>query len=138
MTTYSIFTKPQDGYAQDAIFVPDGFSWGGFVFTGFWALWNRMWIVSAIVISLSLLGTTLPPAAQLLLNLAVSAVMGLHGNDFLCWSLIRRGYSEIGLSSGDSLEEAELRFYGNETEVQAAPTPQRNDFEALGLFGARS
>ena len=47
MTTYAIYAKPSDRNAEDAIFVPDAFSWGGFVFTGFWALWNRMWIVGS-------------------------------------------------------------------------------------------
>jgi Protein of unknown function (DUF2628) len=138
MTTYSIFAKPEDGYAQDAIFVPDGFSWGGFVFTGLWALWNRMWIAGAIVISVSVLGSALPPAAQLLLNLAVSILMGLHGNDLLAWSLARRGYHEIGLSSGDSPEEAELRYYGDAAEISSASSPALKGFDALGLFGAKS
>ena len=138
MTTYSIYAKPEDGYAQDAIFVPDGFSWGGFVFTGLWALWNRMWIVGAIVISVSLAGSALPPALELLLSLAVSVLMGLHGNDLLAWSLARRGFLEIGLSSGDSLEEAELRFYGNEFDAPTAHPLAQTDFDALGLFGAKS
>ena len=138
MTTYSIFAKPEDRNAQDAIFVSDGFSWGGFVFTGLWALWNRMWIVGSIVISISVLGSTLSTALQFLLSLAVSILMGLQGNDLLRWSLTRRGYSEIALSSGNSLEEAELRFYGDVDEVPSAPSPARNDFDALGLFGAKS
>ena len=138
MTTYSIFAKPEDRNAQDAIFVSDGFSWGGFVFTGLWALWNRMWIVGAIVISVSLLGSALPPALQLLLSLAVSVLMGLHGNDLLGWSLARRGFREIGLSSGDNLEEAELRFYGDAAENPSASSPALKDFDALGLFGAKS
>ena len=138
MTTYSIFAKPEDRNAQDAIFVSDGFSWGGFVFTGLWALWNRMWIAGTIVISISVLGSTLPTALQFLLSLAVSILMGLQGNDLLRWSLTRRGYSEIALSSGNSLEEAELRFYGDVDEVPSAPSPVRNDFDALGLFGAKS
>ena len=138
MTTYSIFAKPEDRYAQDAIFVSDRFSWGGFVFTGLWALWNRMWIVGAIVISVSLTGSALPPALQLLLSLAVSVLMGLHGNDLLAWSLARRGFREIGLCSGDSLEEAELRYYGDAAEIPSESSLALKDFDALGLFGAKS
>ena len=138
MTTYSIYAKPEDRNAQEAIFVSDGFSWGGFVFTWLWALWNRMWIVGTIVISVTLLGSALPPALELLLSLAVSVLMGLHGNDLLAWSLARRGFLEIGLSSGDSLEEAELRFYGNEFDAPTAYPLAQTDFDALGLFGAKS
>lgn len=138
MTTYAIYAKPGDRNAADAIFVPDAFSWGGFVFTGFWALWNRMWIAGSIVISLALLGSALPPALQFLLNLAVSIVMGLHANDLLRWSLARRGFSEIGLSKGSTLEEAELRFYAEGVSAPPISSPIFKDFDALGLFGAKS
>jgi hypothetical protein len=138
MTTYAIYAKPSDRNAADAIFVPDAFSWGGFIFTGFWALWNRMWIVGAIVISIALLGSALPPAPQFLLNLAISILVGLHGNDLLGWSLARRGFSQIGLSKGSSLEESELRFYADGVSAPSLPSPMLKDFDALGLFGAKS
>ena len=51
MKTYCIFAKPDDSAATSAVFVPDGFSWAVFVFTGLWALWNRMWFVAALVIA---------------------------------------------------------------------------------------
>jgi hypothetical protein len=138
MTTYAIYAKPSDRNAEEAIFVPDAFSWGGFIFTGFWALWNRMWIAGSIVISITLLGSALPPALQFLLNLAISILMGLHANDLLGWSLARRGYFQIGLSSGSSLEEAELRFYADGISTPSLPAPMFKDFDALGLFGAKS
>jgi len=138
MTTYFIYAKSVDRNAEDAIFVRDAFSWGGFVFNGFWALWNRMWIVGAIVISIALLGSVLPPALQFLLNLGVSILMGLHGNDLLRWSLARRGFMEIALSKGSSLEEAELRFYADGFSAPFMPPPMFKDFDALGLFGAKS
>ena len=138
MTTYAIYAKPSDRNAEDAIFVPDAFSWGGFIFTGFWALWNRMWIAGSIVISIAMLGSALPPAPQFLLNLAISILMGLHGNDLLSWSLARRGYSQIGLSNGRTLEEAELRFYADGVSVPSLPAPVFKEFDALGLFGAKS
>jgi hypothetical protein len=138
MTTYAIYAMPSDRNAADAIFVPDAFSWGGFIFNGFWALWNRMWIVGAIVAAILLLGTVLPPVLQFLVNLAVGVLMGLHGNDLLGWSLARRGYSEIGLSNGSSLEEAELRYYADGVSAPSLPAPVFKEFDALGLFGAKS
>ena len=118
--------------------MPDAFSWGGFILTGFWVLWNRMWIVGIAVMAVLLLGTVLPPALQFLVNVAVSVFLGLHGNDLLGWSLARRGFSEIGLSAGSTSEEAELRFYANGADVPSAPSPVFKDFDALGLFGAKS
>ena len=134
MTTYSIFAKPNDKTAADAIFVSDGFSWGAFVFTWAWALWNRMWIVAAVVISAMLVASVLPPTPQILLSLAVNILMGLHANDLLSWSLTRRGFSEIGLSNGGSLEEAELQFYADGVSAPSRPV----DHDTLGLFAAKS
>ena len=138
MTTYAIYAKPSDRNAEDAIFVPDAFSWGGFILTGFWVLWNRMWIVSAIVIAILFVGTALPPTLQFLVNVAVSVFLGLYGHDLLGWSLARRGYSEIGLSNGSSLGEAELRYYADDVSTPSLPSPAFNDFDALGLFGTKS
>ena len=134
MTTYSIYAKPNDKTAADAIFVSDGFSWGAFVFTWAWALWNRMWIVAAVVISTTLVASVLPPTPQILLSLAVNILMGLHANDLLSWSLTRRGFSEIGLSNGSSLEEAELQFYADGVSAPSRPV----DHDTLGLFAAKS
>lgn len=138
MTTYTIYAMPRDRNAEDAIFVPDAFSWGGFILTGFWVLWNRMWIVSAFVIAVLFFGTALPPTLQFLANVAVSVFLGLHGHDLLGWSLARRGYAEIGLCNGSSLEEAELRFYADGISTPFLPAPMSKDFDALGLFGAKS
>jgi hypothetical protein len=138
MTTYAIYAKPADRNAERAIFVPDAFSWGGFIFNGFWALWNRMWIVGSIAIAILLLATVLPPALQFLVNVSISILMGLHGNDLLGWSLTRHGFSEIGLSAGSTLEEAEFRFYAEGVNAPSIPSPPLRDFDALGLFGAKS
>ncbi len=138
MTTYAIYVKPADRNAEDAIFVPDAFSWGGFILTGYWVLWNRMWIVGIIVIAVLLLGTVLPPAMQFLVNVSIGVFLGLHGNDLLGWSLKRRGFSVIGLSAGSTLEEAELRFYADGVSAPSLPAPVFKDFDALGLFGAKS
>ena len=134
MTTYSIYAKPDDKTAEDAIFVSDGFSWGAFAFTWVWALWNRTWIVAAIVLSAMLIASVLPSTPKILLSLAVNILMGLHANDLLGWSLARRGYSEIGLCNGNSLEEAELLFYADGVSVPFLPV----DHDTLGLFAAKS
>ena len=68
MTTYSIYARPDDRGAADAIFLPDGFSWRAFVFTWIWALWNRMWIVAGLALSVMLIAT-MPAACA-----AISAV----------------------------------------------------------------
>jgi hypothetical protein len=138
MTTYAIYAKPSDRKAEDAIFVPDTFCWGGFILTGFWVLWNRMWIVSSIVIAVLFIGTALPTILQFLVNVGVSVFLGLHGHDLLGWSLKRRGFSEVGLSAGNTLEEAEFRFYAEGLSTPSFPSPPLKEFDELGLFGAKS
>jgi hypothetical protein len=64
--------------------------------------------------------------------------MGLHGNDLLGWSLTRRGLSEIALSNGGSLEEAELRFYADGADVSRPASPLPVTHDVLGLFGSKS
>jgi hypothetical protein len=138
MTTYSIYAKPNDARAAEAIFLPDSFSWGAFVFTWVWALWNRMWIVAALVLSIMLIASALPAVPQFLLAFGVSIVMGLHGNDLLGWSLTRRGLSDIGLSNGGSMEEAELRFYADSVDAPTLASPMPVNHDVLGLFGSKS
>jgi len=138
MTTYSIYARPDDRGAANAIFLPDGFSWKAFVFTWVWALWNRMWIVALLVLSVMLIASALPTVPQFLLSLAVNLVMGLHGNDLLGWSLTRRKYAEIALSNGASLEEAELRYYADGTDAAAKASPMPVNHDVLGLFGSKS
>jgi hypothetical protein len=138
MTTYSIYAKPNDRAAAEAIFLPDKFSWGAFILTWVWALWNRMWIVAALILSVMFIASALPAMPQFLLSLAVNIFMGLHGNDLLGWSLRRRGLSEIALSNGGSLEEAELRFYADESEASALTAPVPVNHDVLGLFGNKS
>jgi hypothetical protein len=138
MTTYSIYAEPNDPAAAEAIFLPDRFSWGAFVFTWVWALWNRMWIVAALVVSVMFIASVLPTVPQFLLALGVNIVMGLHGNDLLGWSLTRRKYAEIALSNGGSMEEAELRFYAEEVNSPAPAAPMPVNHDVLGLFGSKS
>ena len=138
MTTYSIYAKPDDAAAAEAIFLPDSFSWGAFVFTWIWALWNRMWIVAVLAIAVIFIASALPAVPQFLLALGVNLVMGFHGNDLRGWSLTRRGLSEIALSNGGSMEEAELRFYAERDDAPAIASPRPVNHDVLGLFGSKS
>ncbi len=135
MATYSVYARPDDRNGADAIFVSDGFSFAGFIFTGFWALWHRMWIVAVLLFAAMLVASALPLA-----SIAISLLTGVFGNDLKRWSLARRGFSEIGISHGHDLEEAELRFYLSPRDVAApvvaSTAPMSHD--TLGLFGVKA
>ncbi len=140
MTNYAVYAKPDD--QLNAIFVAENFSWPAFVFTTFWALWNRMWIVAVVLLALLALSSALPIALQLVFSTGLSFLLGFHGSDLLGWSLARRGYAEIGIASGSNLEAAELNFYSDFefAESVQAPIPLLGGaaHEPLGLFGARN
>jgi len=127
-------------------FVKEGFSWWGFFFPLPWLLIKGMWEVLVIVILvLVAIGAGsetlyLPDAAVLVLSFGINLIIGFIGNDLYRWTLQRRGLIDIGPASGDTRDEAEMRFFlalppAPPSLVPAtatlAPQPPR---DALGLF----
>jgi Protein of unknown function (DUF2628) len=100
-----------------ARFVKDGFSWPAFVFTFLWLVYKRMWVVLAIAIAVQILlaaGADYSGAPLWLTSttgLILSFFLGLEGNALYRWTLAGRGYDEEGLASGDSMDEAEIRYF---------------------------
>jgi hypothetical protein len=149
----SVYTVHRRGMSKDdVVFVKDGFSWPGFVFTVFWLVYKRMWIVAAIVaavlIGAPLLGAWSGSAdlVQSLLGLAIGLIIGFEGNDLERWSLARQGYREVDCVEGCDLEEAELKHFSSQAgaalpsaPVAVAPPatqPSLLATDALGLFSA--
>ncbi len=123
MRLYTVHVKAaKDGTTSpdaeaDAVFVPEGFTLWAFIFRPLWALYHRLWLVAAVMalvlISLSLLYTFLglSPTQIFLIDILVAFVIGAEANDMRRWTLARRGYVQKAVVSGDTLEEAELRYY---------------------------
>jgi hypothetical protein len=146
----AIFTVHSRGEPErDAVFVADGFSWAALLFTGFWALWHRMWIVAAIVFAVMVAGSygglALGAPDELItgVNLALSLLLGAEAQDLRRWSLARRGFREIATVGGGNIEEAELRFFAVNLRQHGGPpaagipaprVPPAADREPLGLF----
>jgi len=111
---------------RDAEFVREGFSWGAFVFSVFWALWNRLWIVALLIAgalaALALAEEFLEPGLVLAhaISLAVSVWIGFEANDWRRESLKRRGYAEAGIVAATSLAEAEFRFFSRHAATPVA------------------
>lgn len=146
MAIYSVHNRSA-APADEAIFVKEGFAWAAFVFTLLWALWHRMWIVAAIVFSITVaiaaLGSWLGlgDAPVNLASLAGSLVLGFEGNDLRRWSLARQGYKELALTAGRDIDEAELRFFAAQAPfrlpaLNSVPPKLRPEaHDPLGLFG---
>lgn len=146
------------------VFVRDGFSFWAFLLGPLWMLWHRMWLVFAGYVAIAAaLETPLvvfgaSQTAPAVVGLFISLLVGLEASTLRRFTLRRRGWSSVGIVSGDDLEDAERRFFDawlrdspvrRATGAAAAPgaapaaamvprVPQRPD--VIGLFpepGAR-
>jgi hypothetical protein len=107
------------------IFVRDGFYVWAFLLTPLWMLWHRLWLVFiAYVVLSAVLDSGLrfagaSAAAIALIGLLVSLLIGLEAGTLRRFTLRRRRWRNIGVVSGDDLEDAERRFF--DAWVRQAP-----------------
>ncbi len=131
MRVYSVHEPPVRGLdplpdAERFILVRDGFYFRAFLFAPLWMLWHRMWLVlTGYVIFSAVLETALvmvgaTPADVMVVALLISFLVGLEASTLRRFALSRRGWKNVGIVSGDNLEDAERRFFG--TWVQELPS----------------
>jgi hypothetical protein len=103
--------------AERIVFVRDGFSFWAFLLAPLWMLWHRMWLVLAgYVIVAVALETALAAfggarAAASILGLFISLLVGLEASTLRRFTLRRRRWKNVGIVSGDDVEDAERRFF---------------------------
>lgn len=108
--------QPARDAERDLVIVREGFSWGAFLVSVLWALWNRLWLVAIVLMALELLlplvagWAGLGAASGGILSIALAVLAGLFGNDLKRWTLEGRGYAEVALVAARSPDEAEQRF----------------------------
>jgi hypothetical protein len=130
MRVYSVHEPPARGLdplpdAERFVFVRDGFSFRAFLFAPLWMLWYRMWLVLAGYVVLSaVVDTALVTAGAsqtdvLVVALLIALLIGLEASTLRRFTLSRRGWRNVGVISGDDLEDAERRFF--ETWVRELP-----------------
>jgi len=112
---------------RDIVLVKEGFSWPAFLLTGFWALWNGLWVAAAVMIAASVV---LGGAASALgagdvtaglLGIGLSAIIGFVANDLRRDRLQRDGFADAGVVCGPDSDAALLRYLSNQTVT--APSP---------------
>src|SRR5579863_3025264 len=140
MSVYTVHEPPLRA-AQAApnperfIFVRDGFYFWAFVFSVLWMLWHRMWLILLVYVAvvvgletaLRYLGVSSPLLG--LIGVLIALLVGIEGATLRRFKLARRGWKNIGVVSGDNLEDAERRFFdawlrrtsGERPEPSAAP-----------------
>lgn len=105
------------GREDDVVFVREGFSWWGLFFPLLWLAAKGMWIVlvvavacqSAIWALAEFLGFS--AVASFVFSCVINLIIAFEGRELLRWTYERRGLGIRGLVHGDTLEEAEYRFF---------------------------
>ena len=114
---YTAHVRGRGGADSDIVFVKDGFSWPAFLFTGIWALWHRLWFFALVVfasgtaIGLESELLELDPLTDAAVALAWSVLVGYEANDAHRRALARRDYDVEDIVLGQSLSQAEHRFF---------------------------
>jgi hypothetical protein len=99
------------------VFVRDGFSFWAFLFTALWMLRYRMWLVLLIyVVAGAAIENVLHYAGVgtggiVVIGLLISLLIGIEAGTLRRFSLARRGWKNVGIVSGEDLEDAERRFF---------------------------
>jgi Protein of unknown function (DUF2628) len=122
MSVYTVHEPPRRAGTAAAnverfAFVRDGFSWWAFLFAPLWMLRHRMWLVligyvviaGAIEVPVKLSGA--PGFAASVIGLLLGLLVGLEAGTLRRFTLNRRGWKNLGVVSGDDLEDAERRFF---------------------------
>jgi hypothetical protein len=140
--------RPGEAVSLDqAVLVPDGFSWSAFAFTVLWFLYHRLWIAAVIVlvglVALSGAGILLglPTGAGLIATLLAGSLIGLEASSLRRWTLARRGWPTRDAVIAGSPAEAEARALNRWLDANpAAPRapfpsgPSRRGEAVIGLF----
>jgi len=121
----SVYTVHEPPLRVDAVlaeperfsFVRDGFYWWAFLLTPVWMLRHRLWLVLAIylVVTAGLDAALLRVGASVLpivlVGILISLLVGFEASTLRRFTLRRRRWRNIGVISGDDLEDAERRFF---------------------------
>jgi hypothetical protein len=133
MSVYTVHEPPlRAGAAAPDVerfaFVRDGFSWWAFLFAPLWMLRHRMWlvligyvvIVGLIEIPVRLSGA--PAFAASLIGILLGLLVGFEAGTLRRFTLNRRGWKNLGVVSGDDLEDAERRFFDAWLQQKNSPS----------------
>jgi hypothetical protein len=97
--------------------VRDGFHWWAFLLTPFWMVRHGLWLVLIVYLAISIaldvvlriLGAS--HAAIFIVAVLISLWVGLEAATLQRFTLNRRRWKNVGVVSGDDLEDAEWRFF---------------------------
>jgi hypothetical protein len=117
MKIYTVHIKPEDGLRDKPVFIREGFNLYAFIFTGFWALYHRLWMPLLMIMLFHILTAysvhahILLKPSYLAIQLGFNLLVGYQANDWLRARLSRQGYIMADVSAADNLLRAEQRYF---------------------------
>ena len=109
----------------EAVLIKESFSWLGFFFSVFWALWHRLWFVAlGIVLLNALIGLLvvligLDQLSQMIISFGIAVLIGFTANDLRRWTLARKGFDQVAVIAAEDDEMALARYLAS-----LVPPPQ--------------
>ncbi len=118
MKVYSVHLNPKDDSPyEDALFIPEGFNFYAFVFTGFWALAKKNWWMAVLFFLLHFgsgvygAWVGLSASSIVFLEFGFRLMIGLSANDLWRSILERKGWVTSDVVVAYSELEATHRYY---------------------------
>ena len=127
MKKYHVLKHP-DGRLEA---VKEGFSFPGFLFSGFWFLWHKMWLLGGITIVIGFAAYIAFPSPEGYIlnipyghkfgiadisNIGIEFVVGFLGNEWRLDSLKQRGYARVSTENADTTDGAKAKYLLRDTE----------------------
>ena len=105
-----------DAIAADRlVFAREGFAWVALLLPFLWAPFHRLWLVLlgwlGVTVSIQAVDHFVDGSVGAILSFAFTLWFGFAANDLRRWTLERRGWRLVGVTSGSDLDEAEARFF---------------------------
>ncbi len=124
MKIYTVHIKPDMLHAiEKPEFVREGFNIFAFLFSGLWALSQKLWWQAALLIGLYVLMGLLASRGFIqletsaLANLGIQLIAGLQGNDWVRARLSRSGYVLADIAVADTALRAQQRYFERHMHV---------------------
>ncbi len=118
MTLYRVMERAQgDDRQVETRLVAERFRWLAFLVPVIWLLFQRLWLTAllllvlgfALAIGLSQLGFGEGYIA--ICGLGIGLIIGLESTGLVVSGLEKAGWTEVGATSGQAAEDAELRWF---------------------------
>jgi len=105
--------------ADEVVFVKEGTAWLALLFPVLWLLAQRMWLVLAAFIGLTVLLSALVLAmganqeAAAWASFAPGLLLAVQANDLRRWSIARRGYQMVAAVTARTRDDCEMKFFAD-------------------------